>query len=100
MATTCVEAVGRLRGGMLIASPDAAFREKWLSESVLGGPRHQAVEAGAHALAKLEELDWERVVLDSRLPDLDAAEVAAMIRERCPSAAVEVVDSQFFWVLF
>lgn len=94
MATTCMQPVSRVRGGMLIASPDAEFRRRCLGGAASGERLHHEVEGGAHALAKLDEFEWERVVLDSRLPDLDAAEVAEMIRERCPRAAVEVVDTE------
>ena len=106
MATSCVESLagGRARGGTLIASSDPQFRRKWargasacggnVTGMRAGGQLDEVVAAGAEALAKLEEFAWARVVLDSRLPDLDAAEVAATIRQRYPYMPVEVVDAR------
>jgi len=48
-----------------------------------------AVADGAAATPACLELGPDVVVLDYRLPDLDGAEVAADLRERCPG--VEVV---------
>ncbi|HVO57190.1 MAG TPA: sigma-54 dependent transcriptional regulator [Dongiaceae bacterium] len=94
MATTCVQPNFRPRAGMLIASPDSQFRRKWLLDSQRPlGTGHEA-EGGAHALAKLREFECDHVVLDKYLPDLDAAEVAALIRERYPRIVVQVVDSR------
>ena len=56
-----------------------------LSEEAVGG---------AHALAKLAQFSCDNVLLDRNLPDLDAGEVAEMIRERYPQTEVEFVDSR------
>ncbi len=49
---------------------------------------------GAHALSKLLQFACDSVLLDRHLPDLDAMEVAALIRQRYPQMEVEFVDSQ------
>jgi DNA-binding NarL/FixJ family response regulator len=47
-----------------------------------------AVADGASAAPACAELSADVVVLDYRLPDVDGAEAAEEIRERCPRAAV------------
>lgn len=47
-----------------------------------------AVAEGGSAAAACAELEAEVVILDYRLPDLDGAETASEIRERCRHAAV------------
>jgi DNA-binding NarL/FixJ family response regulator len=50
---------------------------------VVGG-----VATGGGAAAACAELAADVVVIDYRLPDMDGAEAAADVRERCPDAAV------------
>ncbi|MGH3134364.1 MAG: response regulator [Gaiellaceae bacterium] len=47
-----------------------------------------AVATGGSAAAACAELGADVVVIDYRLPDVDGAEAAADVRERCPEAAV------------
>src|SRR5258707_3485320 len=94
MAATMIQPAARPRVGMLIASPDPQFRRRWLQESTEAGAPHREVEGGAHALAKLSECECERVILDLRMLDLDAAEVAELIRRQYPGISVEMVDSR------
>jgi DNA-binding NarL/FixJ family response regulator len=47
-----------------------------------------AVADGGSAPAVCAELEADVVILDYRLPDVDGAEAAAGLRERCPHAAV------------
>jgi transcriptional regulator with GAF, ATPase, and Fis domain len=94
MAATCVRSLVRPRVGMLIASPDPHFRQRWLMDSAHTNKSNQEVEGGAHALAKLSECDCDRVVLDKGLLDLDASEVAEVIRRQYPRTSVEMVDSR------
>jgi len=65
-----------------------ASKSRWLRQTEPRSGR------GAHALAKLSECDCDRVILDRRLPDLDASEVAGFIRQRYPRTAIEMVDSR------
>jgi transcriptional regulator with GAF, ATPase, and Fis domain len=61
-----------------------------------GPPAAQMEEAvgGAHALAKLVQFPCDGVLLDRQLPDLDAEEVASMIRQKYPRIEVTFVDSR------
>jgi DNA-binding NtrC family response regulator len=79
---------------VLVASADPAFRRFIRKSRENEGCFSEEAVGGAHALAKL--LDWpcDRVLLDRHLPDLDAAEVAELIRQRHPQTDVEFVDSQ------
>ena len=80
-------------GGALIASPDSSWREHVVHR--LNGrcrPVQQAL-GGADALAKLEKGDWQVLFLDRRLPDLDAEELIAIIRQRFPGTQVVLLDT-------
>jgi DNA-binding NarL/FixJ family response regulator len=47
-----------------------------------------AVATGGAAAAACEELRADVVVIDYRLPDVDGAEAAADVRERCAQASI------------
>ena len=81
------------RGRILVASADAAFRRRMMMHRDYAGSASEEAEGGAHALAKLLNFPCESVLLDRNLPDLDAAEVANLIRQRYPRTAVHLVDS-------
>jgi CheY-like chemotaxis protein len=49
---------------------------------------------GAHALAKLVQFPCDGVLFDRQFPDLDAEEVASMIRQKYPRIEVTFVDSK------
>jgi DNA-binding NtrC family response regulator len=88
-----LSAVPHLFGGALIASPSSLLREQVITR--LNGrcrPVQQAL-SGAEALAKLEKGDWQVLFLDRRIPDLDAEELAAIIRQRFPGIQVVMLDS-------
>ena len=79
-------------GGVLVASADALFRrhvaytlhsDRWPVQEALGG---------ADALGKLESGSCHLLVLDRRLPDLDADELAQIIEVRFPGIEVLVLD--------
>jgi len=80
-------------GSVLVASPNINLREqvkqslhgwRWPVDEVLGG---------ADALAKLESGHWQVLLLDRRLPDLDAEEVTQIIKQRFPGTEVVMLDS-------
>lgn len=79
---------------VLVASANAEFR-KYVLENL---PRAEALAeeavGGAHALAKLNDCACDSVLLDKHLPDLDANELAGMIRKKYPRIVVEMVDSR------
>ncbi len=80
MAATAQSVIGASQGRILIASANPEFRRQMAMQAA--GPTAQTEEAvgGAHALAKLVQFPCDGVVLDRNLPDLDAEEVAEMIR--------------------
>ena len=47
-----------------------------------------AVADGSSAASACAELEAEVVVIDYRLPDVDGAEVAEAVRDRCPGTSV------------
>src|SRR5262249_50554383 len=94
MAATAQSVLNGVQGRILIASGDAEFRR--LMSVQAAGPLWQMEEAvgGAHALAKLVQFPCDGVLLDRHLPDLDAEEVAHMIRQKYPRIEVKFVDSK------
>jgi transcriptional regulator with GAF, ATPase, and Fis domain len=94
MAATAQSIVWGSKGRILIASGDAEFRRQMAMSAK--GPAAQMEEAvgGAHALAKLVQFPCDGVLLDRQLPDLDAEEVASMIRQKYPRIEVTFVDSK------
>jgi|SRR5579871_2058480 transcriptional regulator with GAF, ATPase, and Fis domain len=94
MAATAQSVIGASQGRILIASANPEFRRQMAMQAA--GPTAQTEEAvgGAHALAKLVQFPCDGVVLDRNLPDLDAEEVAEMIRQKYPRIEVQFVDSR------
>ena len=80
-----------VRTAMLV-SADAALRHR-ISET-LTGMRWQVREAsgGAEALTGLEETPCEALLLDSWLPDLEAQELAAHLRQMYPTLDLIRID--------
>jgi DNA-binding NarL/FixJ family response regulator len=76
---------------ILLVEDNDVYRESlvFLLQRVGGIEVVGAVSEGASAASACLELAPDVVVLDYRLPDVDGAEVAAGLRERCPG--VEVV---------
>src|SRR5882724_13553502 len=94
MAATAQSIVWGTQGRILIASGNPEFRRQMAMHA--RGPAAQMEEAvgGAHALAKLVQFPCDGVLLDRQLPDLDAEEVASMIRQKYPRIEVTFVDSK------
>jgi len=94
MAATAQSIVSGAQGRILIASGNPEFRRQMARHAK--GPAAQMEEAvgGAHALAKLVQFPCDGVLLDRQLPDLDAEEVASMIRQKYPRIEVTFVDSK------
>jgi len=93
MAATAQSIAGGAQGRILVASGNPQFRRQMAMQAK--GPAAQMEEAvgGAHALAKLMQFPCDGVLLDRHLPDLDAEEVASMIRQKYPRIEVTFVDS-------
>jgi len=84
----------RTRNRILIASADPALRRKIMASPLYAESLSEEAVGGAHALAKLGQFRCDSVMLDRHLPDLDASEVADLIRARFPQVEVEFIDSK------
>jgi len=73
---------------VLVASPNSALRRRIL-DHLPKARRVEQANGGAEALLHLERGPWKMLLLDRRLPDLDAEELSQTVRNRYP--AVEVV---------
>src|SRR3954462_1288419 len=80
--------------GVIVASADASLRERIMF--TLNSNRWPVMGAhgGADALGKLESSDCDVLVLDRRLPDLDADELIATVRANFPGVEVLELDSK------
>lgn len=80
--------------GVLIVSPDGNLRQD--VKARVGSVRWRLAEAvsGAHALDQLETNDFELLLLDPLLPDLDQAEFQAMVRMQFPNLKILELDRQ------
>lgn len=76
----------------LIASANPEFREQVLTGFPEYGELEEAL-SGAHALAKLNSVSFDALILDRHLPDLNAHEVADLAKLRFPKIQVSVLDS-------
>jgi DNA-binding NtrC family response regulator len=94
MGAMATPAVARGRGRILVASGNERFRKELLRNPVYADALSEEAVGGAHALARLNEFVCDSVLLDQHLPDLDATEVADLIRQRYPHVEVELVDSR------
>jgi transcriptional regulator with GAF, ATPase, and Fis domain/CheY-like chemotaxis protein len=84
----------RSRNRVLVASADPVFRNLMVKNREGAGAMSEEAVGGAHALSKLLHFPCDNVLLDRHLPDLDAQEVADLIRQRYPQTEVEFVDSR------
>ncbi len=75
---------------VLLVEDNDVYRESlvFLLRRVDGLDVVGSVADGTAATPMCLELDPDVVVLDFRLPDIDGAEVAADLRERCPGIAI------------
>jgi transcriptional regulator with GAF, ATPase, and Fis domain len=77
----------------LVASADPAFRNPFLQKRADSDADVEEAFSGAHAFAKLGSLEFDTLILDRRLPDLNAHEVAELVRRRFPGVTVSILDS-------
>lgn len=78
---------------LLVASADPAFRNQFLTSLVSAPGNVEEALSGAHALAKLSSICFDRLILDRHLPDLNVHEVAELVRRRFPQVEVTILDS-------
>src|SRR5690242_15966499 len=77
---------------VIVASPNSGLRKQIVQDFMLS--RINAAEAlgGADALGKLENSECQLLLLDRRLPDLDAEELLTTIHQRFPGIDVLLLD--------
>jgi transcriptional regulator with GAF, ATPase, and Fis domain len=94
MSATATPNIISPRTRLLVASADSSFRKRVMANPLYAGAHREEVFGGAQALARLVEMRCDSVLLDRNLPDLDAGEVAEIIRKRYPHIRVELLDSR------
>ena len=94
MSATATPNIIAPRTRLLVASADSVFRRRVLANPLYASAHREEVSGGAQALARLMEMHCDSVLLDRHLPDLDATEVADIIRKRHPNVRVELLDSR------
>src|SRR2546430_8992873 len=87
-------AVPSLCGGVLVASANPQLRERVLRR--LAPPRAPigTASGGAEAFAKLDQGEWQMLILDRQLPDLNAEELLELTNRLYPAIQVLLVDSR------
>ena len=80
-------------GRILVASSDPEVRRRVLNAPEFLGREGMEACGGAVALAKLQEIACDTVLLDRNLADLDAGEVAEMIQREYPETAVSWIEN-------
>lgn len=75
---------------VLLVEDSDVYRDSlvFLLDRVFGIDVVGAVATGAAAPSACKERRADVVVIDYRLPDVDGAEAAAAVRERCPQASI------------
>ncbi|MGO8786583.1 MAG: sigma-54 dependent transcriptional regulator [Terriglobia bacterium] len=94
MNTSTPDLARKTRHSTIIASPDGLVRQRVMQQLA---SRHCFAEeacGGAEALARIEEGDCRTLLLDQVLPDLDVAELVAMIHARHPHIEILMLGSQ------
>jgi transcriptional regulator with GAF, ATPase, and Fis domain len=95
MAAVAAPQLVRSGTRILVASANSSFRRQLLESPLFASSHGEEAVGGAHALAKLVQFSsCDSVLLDRNLPDLDAGEVAEIIRKRYPRIEIEFVDSR------
>lgn len=80
--------------GVLIVSPNGELRRELISR--IKSERWRLTEAvsGAHALGQLESQDFQLLLLDPSLPDLNASEFHKLLRTQFPQLQILPLDRQ------
>src|SRR5712675_2261522 len=79
---------------ILVASPSSVVRQRVLESLRSPARRVEQASGGAEALDYLEKGPWQVLFLDRTLPDLNAEELSATIRQRFPSVEIVLLDSE------
>src|ERR1700690_2697094 len=84
----------RTASRILVASSNPQVRKRVMGDPEYFGVERMEAYGGAHALAKLKEMPCDGVLLDRNLADLDATELAAMIRREYPTISVSWIEGE------
>src|SRR5271169_6257678 len=79
---------------ILVASPSPVVRQRVLDSLRSPARRFEQAAGGAEALVHLESGFWQVLLLDRRLPDLDAEELSQTVRRRFPGIEVVLLDPE------
>lgn len=77
---------------VIVASPNPGLRKQILQSLTLSRIAAEEALGGADALGKLENSECQLLLLDRRLPDLDAEELLEIIHQRFPGIDVLLLD--------
>jgi DNA-binding NtrC family response regulator len=78
---------------ILIASSDPKIRNRSIAETSDQNVSVEEALSGAQAMARLRSVPFDLLILDRRLPDLNAEEVAEIVRKKFPGLRIQFVDS-------
>jgi transcriptional regulator with GAF, ATPase, and Fis domain/CheY-like chemotaxis protein len=81
-------------GEVLVTSPSSSARGQVVHSFGHPGRAFEEAVAGAEALGKLEQRPWKLLLLDRQLPDVNAAELRAIIRQRAAAPPVLLLHRQ------
>ena len=76
----------------MVASPNSGFRKQIVDSLHLSRISAEEAFGGADALGKLESSECQLLLLDPKLPDLDATELQQLIHRRFPGIDVLLLD--------
>jgi transcriptional regulator with GAF, ATPase, and Fis domain len=77
----------------LIASSDPSVRNRSIAENGSPTVLYEEAYSGAQAMARLRSARFDLLILDRSLPDLNAEEVAEIVRKKFPGLRIQLVDS-------
>lgn len=80
--------------GVLIVSPNRELRRELMSRVKSERWRLMEAVSGAHALGQLESEDFQLLLLDPSLPDLNSSEFQKLVRAQFPHLQILPLDRQ------
>ena len=93
-SSTLNNAVRKTNLSTIVASPNSAFRKSVVQQLAARGCIAMEAAGGAEALALIDQGDYQTLMLDEFLTDLDAGELVVTIRARHPEIEVQMLDSR------
>lgn len=94
MSTAAALSLCEAGAGVLIVSPNGEVRSNLAARVKSDRWRLREAISGAHALDQLESNDFELLLLDPALPDLNANEFQSLVRSQFPHIQVLLLDQQ------